>query len=395
MKKLYAVLAILAFVSLSVITNAQERYLDEFFTDVTVTPNQIYGYNETVLDFANSGALTQPLILDVYEPTGDAATERPLVIYMHSGNFLPKAANMTPVGTRNDSCIVEICTRLAKMGYVVANIEYRQGWNPIAATQAERVNTLINAAYRGIQDLRTAVRYFKMNAVVNGNPFGVDTSKIVAWGQGTGGYLSLTASVLDDYNEILIPKFIGTDGMGNPLPMVIEQVNGDIYGTSWGILPDGMGGAVDTFCRPNHVGYNSDFHLSVNMGGAMADTSMFDGGEVPMISFHSPTDPFAPYVSGTVIVPGLNLPVVDVQGSFLAQQQAEARGNQAGFVTAGLMDGFTTAAAGKNDGQPQLTPVGLYPQGTSGGMLQTHSMRTDWLQIQICQRRKHWHLLTP
>ena len=54
------------------------------------------------------------------------------------------------------------------MGYVVASIDYRLGWNPLAATQSERTNQLINAAYRGVQDARTAVRYFRMNAAEQG-----------------------------------------------------------------------------------------------------------------------------------------------------------------------------------------------------------------------------------
>ena len=35
----------------------------------------------------------------------------------------------------------------ARMGYVVASIDYRVGWN-LAATQSDRTNQLINAAYR-------------------------------------------------------------------------------------------------------------------------------------------------------------------------------------------------------------------------------------------------------
>ena len=54
-----------------------------------------------------------------------------------------------------------MATRLAKMGYVAAVASYRLGWNPVATTQTERVYTLINAAYRGVQDSRAAVRYFR------------------------------------------------------------------------------------------------------------------------------------------------------------------------------------------------------------------------------------------
>src|SRR5690625_6672470 len=101
--------------------------------------------------------------------------------------------------------------RLAKMGYVAANMDYRLGWKPLADSQDERTNTLINAAYRGIQDLRTAIRYFRKSVEEEGNPYRVDTSRIVAWGGGTGGYVSLLADLFYDYNEITITYKIFTD----------------------------------------------------------------------------------------------------------------------------------------------------------------------------------------
>jgi hypothetical protein len=348
MKKIFTLLAI-ALMVVSVDTQAQ-RYLEEVFTDVTVTSGVQYGTNATVLFYPVLGeAVPQALIMDVYEPTGDTEASRPLVLYFHTGNFLPHPQNGSPSGLRTDSTTVEMCSRLARMGYVVASCDYRLGWNPTAPTQEERVNTLINAAYRGVQDARTAARFFRMTEDAEGNPYGIDPNRFVVWGQGTGGYISLAAATLDAYSDILLPKFIGE----NLLPMVIEQVNGDIYGTSYGVNPLDN----DTLCYINHPGYSSDFQACVNMGGALGDISWLDAGDGPFISFQAPTDPFAPYVEGTLIVPGFNLLVVDVNGSYSVQQTCATLGNNSSFANAGLSDPFTMAADMNNDGYEGLYPM--------------------------------------
>ena len=144
MKKLFTLaLSVLAFSQV----DAQVRYINEVFSDVEVSTNVVYGQNVTILPLLQSQPpATQPLVCDIYEPAEDTETDRPLLIYIHTGNFLPQYLNGSAVGTKSDSVAVELCTRYAKMGYVVASIDYRLGWNPLAATQAERTSQLINAA---------------------------------------------------------------------------------------------------------------------------------------------------------------------------------------------------------------------------------------------------------
>ena len=104
---------------------AQTRYLDEVFSDVDVTSNIQYGTNVTVITaLQGQPPAAQPLVLDLYEPAGDTETDRPLLLYFHTGNFLPQYVNGSPLGTKTDSSSVEICTRYAKMGYVVASVGY-------------------------------------------------------------------------------------------------------------------------------------------------------------------------------------------------------------------------------------------------------------------------------
>ena len=155
----------------------------------------------------------------------------------------------------------------------------------------------------------------------------------------------MNTAALDVYEKTLIPKFIGVDTSGNPRPMVIAQISGD---------PQGAVTAPINIA--NHAGYSSSFQLSVNLGGAIGDTSWIDPGMVPMISYQVPTDPFAPYTEGIVIVPGVNLPVVEVQGSYLVQQLANAYGNNDAFVAANLDDVYTQTADSRNDGYEGLFP---------------------------------------
>lgn len=354
--------------------SAQTRYLNQVFSEVEILSDVVYGQNATVLLFPN--IVKQPLVMDVYRPKGDTETARPVVIYFHTGNFLPFQGpdgsvgfNGSCGGTKTDSAAVEICTRLAKMGYVAISAAYRLGWNPLAQSDVDRRFGIINAAYRGIQDVRTVVRFLRRNVAEGNNIFGIDPDKIVVWGQGTGGYLSLNTLALDAYIKIPLAsngKFLydhDNDPATPPIPMVIEGINGDIFGTSVGILPT----TGDTLCYPNHVGYSSDISLFVNMGGACADSAWIDPGQKPLISFHVPYDNFAPYAEGIVTVPGTDLQVVEVQGSYLVQKLQDEFGNNASFANQYIPD-----LGGNRDAAYANTPMlagndwsakysGLYP----------------------------------
>ena len=42
--------------------------------------------------------------MDIYEPSGDSLTERPLIIHMHTGTFLPIIHNGNPTGDETRLC---------------------------------------------------------------------------------------------------------------------------------------------------------------------------------------------------------------------------------------------------------------------------------------------------
>lgn len=316
-----------------------QRYLAPVFSQASRT-TVAYGTNFTVLPLAVPGgrATRQPLVAQVYTPTGDTEKNRPLIIFLHTGNFLPFGNNGSCGGTLLDSSAVEIATRLTKMGYVVAVADYRTGWNPLASQELVRRFTLINAAYRGVQDLRTCIRYFRRTVAEQNNPFGIDPGKIVVFGQGTGGYISMAAAYLNQYSEILTTsdpnKYQLPLSPTIKVPMVVEKYNGDLFATSGPCIVDAQYNAYtsipvgDTLCVPNHVGYPSNFNMAVNLGGALGDSTWMDPGETPLVSFHVPADGFAPCKTDILNVGTPTGPqsVVEVSGSCDMQAQAERMG---------------------------------------------------------------------
>lgn len=278
---------------------AQVRYIEPMFGGVNKTSNVMYDSNAAVNILYGQVPGIQPLFsnklrCDVYEPTGDMAVKRPLVILAHTGSYLPALINKQTTGNRNDSTIVEIARALAIRGYVVAAIDYRTGWNPTTTNQEAATEQLLKATYRGMQDVRNAVRYFRANAAM----YKIDTSKIVVGGQGTGGYIAYALATVSKRDDIeKNPKFLRGQDLS---PMVNMDTLGD-----W----TGVGGwAVMNYSADPTI--SSDIDMVFNFGGAMGDTAWMKPNSLPMVSLQCTKDPFAPYGTGNVIVPTTGITVI-------------------------------------------------------------------------------------
>lgn len=374
MKKTNTILLLLAFVLAANTIFAQaveNRWLEEVFTEVEVEADVTYGVNATVLRLPELGeAIPEELKMDIYTPVGDDIDSRPAVLVFHTGNFLPNVTNGQISGTRKDSSVVEFCTRLARYGYTAAAVTYRKGWNPLAATQPERALGLIQAAYRGVQDGRTAVRYLRKTHAEDGNPYGIDPDRIAIIGLGTGGYLTLGMVGLTDYNKIVTTtngpaKFIlDVNGDGIPeTPMVVPVYHGDIEGKELAVSPDDAFGypAGDTSSYVNLPEYSSDFNLCMNVGGALGDISWLDETTVPIITVQSAFDQFAPYEDDVLIVPTTGDPIVRVQGGLEIAKKQEDLGTNQAWYDANIDDVFTTTAMTNSMNAGHQYYEGLYP----------------------------------
>ena len=370
-----------------------QRYVTEVFTpdQVVITPGVSYGQN---VDFLTSN-LADPdvpadlgflqmtvsqgnpippeyfnpldtstavkvadLKMDIYEPDQavDTETARPMVLYLHTGNALPPGypGNGSPTGRRTDSTAVEICKQLAQRGYVAVSMSYRLGWNPLGTTLEVRRGTLLNAIYRAIHDVRQCIRTHKAVAANGGNTYAINPDKIVVLGEGTGGYIALANATLDQASELFIEKFV-PDPLNNP---GVSYIDTNAVGNL-----DGFNGQL-TLYRPNGFDYETQF--CVNLGGALADTSWMEVGDVPMVACHTVFDPYAPFTEGTVIVPTTGEEVVPVQGSNFFVALANTYGNNASFATLPAGDPFTDRARSLYgqvvDGvQISANPEGLFP----------------------------------
>ena len=309
-------------------TSAQTRYLDEVFTSVTVSSNVVYGNNLEVL---TGVPVAKDLLMDVYEPAGDMLTDRPLILYLTTGSFLPRYINQSATGSKTDSAVVEMCTRLAKQGYVVAAVDYRKGWNPAEPITDDRTESILRAVYRGLQDSKTCVRFFRKDVATNNNSYGIDDTRIAIGGQGSGGYISLAYGALDKLSEIQLQKFYN---FSSNEYMVDTTLMGN-----W----SGLGGnpALNT---NNHSGYSDDILMTFNIGGAIGDSSWIEAGEVPIITMQGQADYFAPFQYGIVTVPGTTVFVIDVSGSSDISRMQEKFGNNDVFKTPAISDAYTTRA---------------------------------------------------
>jgi hypothetical protein len=331
---------------------AQTRYLDDVFTrsEIVRTNNVTFGENYYFLNFPPAPAGTSSstpkdtvLLMDLYTPpANDTAASRPLIVYLHTGSFLPKYINGSATGNNKDSSVVEICSKFAQKGYVVAAINYRLGWNPIAPSQIERTRQILNAVYRSIHDAQTCVRFFKKDAATV-NDYKIDSKHIYLIGQGSGGYSTLAYPFLDKTSETELPKFL--DGNGNSV------INQTVVGTL-----DGGPGLYNIY---NHPGYSNEVCMSMNIGGCIGDISWMDNiyPTVRMAGVHCRKDMFAPFDSGNVIVPSTQQVVVFVQGTRPVIAKAVQQGLNQIFVDYNFTDDISNRAYSLN---PKNTHEGLF-----------------------------------
>ena len=136
-----------------------QRFIDPIFEAIEVHSDVVYG------NAMNYQGVSQDLLLDFYEPVGDVAEKRPLIIYAHGGGFTDTNQ------TKELVHIAAFCDSMARRGYVVASIDYR-------LDESISNRSVINAMH----DMKAAVRYFKKEMLT----YAIDTSLIFVAGESAG-----------------------------------------------------------------------------------------------------------------------------------------------------------------------------------------------------------------
>jgi predicted esterase len=205
--------------------------------------------------------------MNIYQPTGDTLSERPLMILAFGGAFV--------FGSKTSPDIVYLCEEFAKLGYVTAAIDYRLT-TALISQGNQQLATF--AVLKASHDMRAAIRFFYKDAAT-ANSYKIDTSRIFIGGVSAGALAALHTAYLDQLNEI--PSIIASDTTGI----------GGIEGLS------------------GNPGYSSEVAGVVNLCGALNDVTLIEPNDPVLVSLHGTEDGTVPYGQDTVTLFNLNLEV--------------------------------------------------------------------------------------
>ena len=187
------------------------------------------------------------LHLDIFQPQNDTLAKHPLVMLVHGGAFY--------FGSKDDASITSWCRHLASQGYVTASIDYRIGFLPT-------MTSIGRAGYRAVQDAHAAMRYL----VSHQEEYRIDTSMIFVGGASAGAITVLNLAFMTNETR---PVYTRSD--------LLRPDLGDI---------DTCGNAI-----------KADFRIRgiIDMWGAMPDTALLKGHNIPILAFHGDADNIVPY----------------------------------------------------------------------------------------------------
>jgi len=193
--------------------------------------------------------------MDIYQPVGDVATSRPLIILAHGGSFFGgnRVADLT---------VDSLCARFARRGYVTASIDYRLSTLPNMVNPDSTY--AIDEVMKAISDGKAAIRYFVKDAATT-NTYKIDTNNIFIGGNSAGAVLYMHVGYATDSTEY--PDYIDTAMVHN----------GGFEGNS------------------GNAGYTTKSKAVINLAGALNMVSFVNTGDMPSVNVQGDADNTVPY----------------------------------------------------------------------------------------------------
>ncbi len=243
-----------------------ERYQNEFFNNIEVKSNIIYGKangywtsspysNDPYVVTLGKGLIKTfkddqllDLKMDLYFSRTDSLKKKPVVMLIHGGAFY--------IGSKESACEQALAYALAKRGYFVASIDYRLGFKP-TATEIEM------SAYRAIQDAHAALRFLAHHSP----GIGLDPNQVYVGGTSAGAVASLNVAFMDNDER--------------PARILEAEKKGAV-----GKIEESGNRYTETF----------KIKGVANMWGAVSDLNIIDADEkIPVLSIHGTDDVVVPF----------------------------------------------------------------------------------------------------
>lgn len=258
------------------------RYAYETYT-VQDSLDILYG-NATTF-----GGTNQDLYLDFFEPQGDQAAARPLIILAFGGSFIQ--------GTRQD--MHWMCEYFSSLGYATASIDYRLYDGPFFPIP-DSVD-MTTEVLMAVSDMKAAVRHFKEDAATANN-YRIDSNYIFVGGISSGGIVASHVALLDSTDTV------------EPYITPLIAANGGWTGNS-----------------ANNTQYTDNVRGLLNYSGALRKASYIDANDPPFFAAHDDNDNVVPYAFGWASI--FSQPIITLEGSYLMDAQAQTVGVNSQLVT--------------------------------------------------------------
>lgn len=186
---------VLLIVILAIITplKAQKPYTQAKYSYDSIK-NIEYGI---VSNFAGN---PDTLVMDIYRPKNDSNCRRPIAMLIHGGAWI--------AGSKDDATLRYLADKLARRGWVVANIKYRLGThkaknydmyalcnNSISQPCAYVCDSaeIYRANFRAVQDAKGAIRFMKNRFLQDST----DPEQVYLIGFSAGAFIALQAAFTD------------------------------------------------------------------------------------------------------------------------------------------------------------------------------------------------------